>query len=160
MGLDCLGDMRGRIFAAVGLAGALLVGAVAGLLLVAGGSRATHPASHVERVADAPLELVTLEHDRDDDRLVVRGIVRNPSSARVLSNLTAVVLIYAEDGSVISSGRAPVAVKALAPGAETAFVVTLPDADSVARYRVSFRAEDRIVPHIDRRARSALARRE
>ena len=45
------------------------------------------------------------------------------------------------------------AVTALAAGAEAPFVVTLPDADSVDRYRVSFRTDDRIVPHVDRRGR-------
>jgi hypothetical protein len=149
-------------FAAIGLVGLLSVGAIAGLaVFAANGSRSTHPGlPRVERLAAPPLELVALEHDRDDDRLVVRGIVRNPSSAATRSNLAAVVLIYAREGSLIASGRAPVAVKTLAPGAETAFVVTLPDAESVDRYRVSFRTEDRIVPHVDRRARSALARKE
>jgi len=149
-------------FAAIGLAGMLTVATIAGLaVLAAGGLRSRHGGlQRVQRLADVPLELVTLEHDRDGNRLVIRGIVRNPSAAATRLNLTAVVLIYARDGSLIASGRAPLAVKALAPGAETAFVVTLPDAESADRYRVSFRVEDRIMPHIDRRARSALARRE
>jgi hypothetical protein len=53
-----------------------------------------------------------------------------------------------------------VATAALAPGAETPFVVTLSDADTVDRFRVSFRTDDRVVPHIDRRGRNAIARTE
>jgi hypothetical protein len=38
------------------------------------------------------------------------------------------------------------------PGTESVFVVTVPGAADVGRYRVSFRSDDRIVPHVDRRA--------
>jgi hypothetical protein len=106
------------------------------------------------------LELVALEHDRDDNRLVVRGIVRNAASAVTLNGLTAVVLVFSKEGGYLASGRAPVATAALAPGAETPFVVTLSDADTVDRFRVSFRTDDRVVPHIDRRGRNAIARTE
>jgi len=147
-------------FASIGVAVVATL-AVCGLAFVStSGAGKIRSSRQVERIADAPLDLVALEHDRDDNRLLVRGIVRNPGSAATVSNLAAVVLFYAKDGSFISSRRAAVAARALAPGADTAFVVALPDADSVDRYRVSFRTEDRIVPHIDRRARSALARRE
>jgi hypothetical protein len=147
-------------FAMTAGAGLLTVTVVTGLtLMTASTPRKAGPASPLAR-ANPPLELLLLEQDRDDNRLVVRGIVRNPSSAATLPNLTAVVLVFTKDGSFISSGRALVASRALAPGAEAAFVVALPDADSVDRYRVSFRADDRIVPHIDRRAHHALARTE
>jgi hypothetical protein len=150
--------------AAIGVVSVLAVGAVTGLVLLAeGASRGTRrgpDSARVERPARAPLELIALEHDRDDSRLVVRGIVRNPASAITLKGLTAVVLVFSRDGGFIASGRAPAAVTALAPGAETPFVVTLPDADSVDRYRVSFRTDDRIVPHVDRRGRNAIARTE
>jgi hypothetical protein len=149
-------------FAAIGVVALLAVGAIMSLVLLAEGSRG-RPApgrAHVERPADVPLELVALENDRDESRLVIRGIVRNPASAARLNGLTAVVLVFAKDGAFIASERAPVAVAPLAPGAETAFVVTLPDADSVDRYRVSFRTDDRIVPHVDRRGRNPLARTE
>jgi hypothetical protein len=119
----------------------------------------TAPAS-VERHAEAvnaaaavPIELVALGHDREGDRLIVRGIVRNPSSGAALDRVTAVVLLFKDDGGFLGSGRATVESPALSPGGETAFAVTVPGANGVGRYRVSFRSEDRIVPHIDRRAR-------
>jgi len=71
-----------------------------------------------------------------------------------------VVLLFSGDGGFIGSGTAPVATASLAAGAEAPFVVTLPDADSVDRYRVSFRTDDRIVPHIDRRGRNPIGRTE
>ena len=37
-------------------------------------------------------------------------------------------------------------------GGESPFVVTVPGAADVGRYRVSFRTDDRVVPHIDRRS--------
>jgi predicted permease len=154
----------GTRLAAIGVVVVLALGAVTGLVLLAeGGSRGTRRGpgpARVEEPARAPLELVALEHDRDDSRLVVRGIVRNPAQAVTLNGLTAVVLVFSKDGGFIASARAPVAATALAPGAETPFVVTLSDADSVDRFRVSFRTDDRVVPHIDRRGRNAIARTE
>ena len=40
---------------------------------------------------------------------------------------------------------------ALGPGGEAAFVVTMPRAGDAGRYRVSFRTDDRVVSHVDRR---------
>ncbi len=154
----------GTKLAAIGVVVVFAVGAVTGLVLLAeSGPRAAHrgpDAARVEQPARVLLELVALEHDRDDSRLVVRGIVRNPASAVTLNGLTAVVLVFSKDGGYLASGRAPVATAALAPGAETPFVVTLADADTVDRFRVSFRTDDRVVPHIDRRGRHAIARTE
>jgi hypothetical protein len=150
-----------RRLAVVGVVGVLVVGAITGLVLVAeSGSRGVRAGQGALRQAHVALELVALEHDRDDSRFVVRGIVHNPASAATLRGLTAVVLVFSREGEFIASGRAPVATPALAPGAETPFVVTLPDADSVDRYRVSFRLDDQIVPHVDRRGRNAGVRPE
>jgi hypothetical protein len=119
---------------------------------------AVENASNVEKAgASAPLELVALGHDRDGDRLTVRGIVRNPVSGGPVDRLTAVVFMFDRDGGFLGSGRATVETAALGPGGESTFVVTVPGAASVGRYRVSFRTDDRIVPHVDRRER-ALAR--
>ena len=165
-GLDALPveptTQSGRRFAAAGVVALVAVGAVTGLVLLAEGSRGragTVPA-HATSPAVVPLELIALEQDRDDTRLIVRGIVRNPGSAAKLNGLTVVVLLFSGDGGFIGSGTAPVATASLAAGAEAPFVVTLPDADSVDRYRVSFRTDDRIVPHIDRRGRNPIGRTE
>lgn len=98
-----------------------------------------------------PLELTALAHDRDGDRLTVRGIVHNPASGPRVRALTAVVFLFDRDGGFVTSGRVPI--DALAPGAASNFVVTIPNVKEVGRYRVSFRTEDRIVPHVDRRER-------
>jgi len=101
--------------------------------------------------SDGPLELVALTHDRDGDTLVVRGTVRNPSTAPAIDGLLAVVYLFDSGGAFIGSGRAPVGGPSLAPGADTLFAVSLPGADRVARYRVSFRTAQHVVPHVDRR---------
>ena len=98
----------GTRLAAFGVVAVLAVGAVTGLVLLAeSGSRGTRRGPDPARVEQRPtrvlLELVALEHDRDDSRLVVRGIVRNPAWAVTLNGLTAVVLVFSEDGGFISS---------------------------------------------------------
>ena len=103
----------------------------------------------------APLELVALGNERDADRLTVRGVVRNPPSGSEVSRLTAVVFLFNRDGGFLASGRAAVGAAALAPGAESPFVVTVPVAADVGRYRVSFRTDTGVVPHVDRRDRGS-----
>jgi len=64
------------------------------------------------------------------------------------------VFVYNGDGGFVTSGRATVDSTLLGPGGETAFTVTVPAATQIGRYRVSFRTDDRVIPHIDRRDRS------
>jgi hypothetical protein len=168
-------EQGGRRFAIVGGVAVLVFGIAAVVLMLSSGShsasasqaRATEsvdaPAA-VENTANAarpgsalPLELVALGHDRDGDRLTVRGIVRNPPSGAAFEKLTAVVFMFDRDGNFLGSGRATVESPTLGPGGESTFVVTVPGASSVGRYRVSFRTDDRVVPHVDRRERT-LAR--
>jgi hypothetical protein len=166
-------------FAVIVAVGVIVVGSVAtlGLLSSSGSHRATRAQAGVsiensvsgETPANAgnavprdgatplPLELVALGHDRDGDRLTVRGVVRNPSAGTAVNRLTAVVLMFNHEGGFLGSGRATVESSVLAPGGESTFVVTVPGAAAVGRYRVSFRTDDRVVPHVDRRERT-LAR--
>lgn len=137
--------------------GALVFGAVAAVAIVGGRvSRAPRTAQPVTVAAPAarPLELVALGHERAGDRLTVRGVIHNPAAGAEMDRLTAVVLLFTSDGGFIASGRAAVESPALQPGGESAFVVTVPATSDVGRYRVSFRTDDRIVPHLDRRHES------
>ena len=142
-------------------AGVFVAGAAAAFVVVTG-IDARHPApcanvtAGAQRPAGAPLELVALEHDRDGDRFIVRGIVRNPAAAAV-SGLLAAVSVFGRDGGLIASGQAAVASPRLAAGAQTPFVVIVPDAADVDRYHLSFRTAAGVVPHLDRRAHGVLA---
>jgi hypothetical protein len=152
-------------------AAAMVVGAVAVVLVAAfvwsSGSKssaASSPQAAANRGAVAtpanrnepnavsvPLELTALTHERDANRLTVRGLVRNPASGGAVRGITAVVFLFDRSGDFVTSGRAPI--DALPPGAESSFAVTIPDVKDVGRYRVSFRTDDRILPHVDRRER-------
>ena len=117
-----------------------------------GGSRTprTEATSRTLRT-DAPLELVALGHERNADRLTVRGVVRNPPSGHDADRLTAVVFLFNRDGGVLASGRAALDAATLTPGAQSPFVVTVPGAADVDHYRVSLRIGEGVVPHVDRR---------
>jgi hypothetical protein len=155
------GGGAGRLPIVAGVVGTLAA-LVLGAMLLRGGPAATRttmatlPAATgdnrtVAAVAPAPLELVALGHERDGDRLIVRGVIRNPPAASAVEPLTAVVFVFNADGGFVTSARAAVDANALRDAGETTFAVTVPDAASVSRYRVSFRSGDRIVPHVDRR---------
>jgi hypothetical protein len=101
--------------------------------------------------ADQALQLLSLDHERSDDGLTVRGVVRNPPRGSEVDHLTAVVLLFNQQGGFLTSGRSPIESATLQPGTEAKFVVTVPGATDVGKYRVSFRTDDRVVPHVDRR---------
>ena len=133
--------------------GAAAAFVVTGATIRRGAPYGTAGVSHPEH---RPLELVSLEYDRDGDRFIVRGMVRNPATAAV-DGLVAAVSVFDRDGQLIGSGDAAVEAPRLAAGAETPFVVIVSGAGDVERYHLSFRAAGGTVPHFDRRARGVLA---
>lgn len=109
-------------------------------------------------VADTPLELVELEHERDGHRLIVRGLVRNPVNGAERDGLIATVLAYSRAGDLLASGRAAVLQSKLSAGETTPFVVGVSGADNINRIRVSFRTASRIELHVDRRPHGNAAK--
>lgn len=145
----------------VATVGALIVGmAVAAGVLFSPGNRDAQLIESESRSLSgrkgprvpAPLELVALGHERDAEGLTVRGVLRNPPTGSEVSDLMAVVLVFNREGGYIASGRAAVQASTLGPGGETTFVVTVSGAPDVERYRVSFRTEHDVVPHLDHRS--------
>jgi hypothetical protein len=104
-----------------------------------------------------PLELVALGHAREVSVLTIKGTVRNPSSGVKVEGLTAVISLLDRAGALVSTKDVPLDYRALGPGEEAPFTVSIPDPGSIARYRVSFRAGTDVVPHVDRRIDTKLA---
>jgi hypothetical protein len=102
------------------------------------------------------LELLSMRHEREGDALTVTGLVRN-AGAGSADRLIAVVFTFDRSGNFLASGRAPIEFLSLAPGDESPFKVSVPNAGDVGRYRVSFRTDAGVVRHVDRR-QSLLAR--
>jgi len=120
-----------------------------GLLWMMSGPRGTTP---VAVGPNSPLELVSLSHARQDKKLAVSGLVRNPAAGKPVERLSAVVFLFDRMGTFVTSSRANVDFLKLGAGDESPFVVSLDAPPTVSRYRVSFRTDDGIVPHIDRRS--------
>ena len=110
------------------------------------------PVDHTE-----PLELVALGHARETNALTITGTVRNPASGVKVEGLTAVISLLDRGGALVSTKDVPLDYRALGPGEEAPFKVSIPDPGSIARYRVSFRAGTDVVPHVDRRTDTKLA---
>jgi hypothetical protein len=100
---------------------------------------------------NSPLELVSLTHARQNEKLAVSGLVRNPVNGKPVEHLSAVVFLFDRMGTFVTSSRANVDFLNLGAGDESPFVVSLDAPATVSRYRVSFRTDEGIVPHIDRR---------
>jgi hypothetical protein len=96
------------------------------------------------------VELVKLGHHRDNDRLIVEGVVRNPANGSWVHHLTAVVLMFNSSGALVATERSPVESSDLEPGAASQFAVSVPGSE-IVRYRISFRTDERVVPHVDKR---------
>ena len=103
---------------------------------------------------NSPLELVSLTSARQNNKLAVSGLVRNPMNGAPVEKLSAVVFLFDRMGTFVTSSRADVDFLKLGAGDESPFVVTLDAPATVARYRVSFRTDDGIVPHVDKRSAS------
>jgi hypothetical protein len=148
------GGQRGLAIAAGVLFITIIVG---GYFTVFGGDSPSGSAA-ASAGAEAPLELVSLRHDRQRAELAITGLVRNPASGAAVEKLAAVVLLFDQQGALVTSARADVDFTTLAPGDESPFVITLAAPPTVARYRVSFRDDAGVVPHIDRRGQDPIAR--
>ncbi len=98
-----------------------------------------------------PLELIALGQEPKGDHLIVRGVIRNPVTGTRIDRLIAVVFVFDADGGFVTSGRATIDNASLLPGGESAFLVDIPDAARAARYRVSFRTDTAVIPHLDKR---------
>jgi hypothetical protein len=143
-------------FAGVAVAGAAIVALAIGAFAWSGGASSSEAVT-VE-VAARPLELVALSHARTGEGLTISGMVRNPAGGVSRAHLTAVVFVFDRQGSFLTSTRAPIDPVNLDPGAQSLFAVTVPQAGAVGRYRVSFRTDLGVVPHVDRRASAPVER--
>ena len=142
--------------------GVVIVSALlAGLLMWNHGHAGPAPVALAAVAADnsalVPLELISLQHERTGNGLSITGLVRNPSGGHRMSDLNVVVLLFDRNGSFVTSARGPLDFRTLAPGDESPFTVSLDKIGTVGRYRVSFRADDNVVPHVDRRQEPAIA---
>lgn len=147
-------DQRQRTLAVA--AAALLVAIAGGSLWMLSGSRAGAAASRPE-VAVPPLELISLNHERQGARLAVSGVVRNPVAGRPAERVSAVVSLFDQAGTLVASAQAQIDFLELAPGDESPFVIALDAPPTVVRYRVSFNADGSVVPHVDRRSQPAAS---
>jgi hypothetical protein len=116
-----------------------------------------HVATAAHAMHNEPIELVALGHNREVSTLTITGTVRNPSGGVKLEGLTAVISLLDHNGALVSTKDVPLDYRAIGPGEEAPFKVSIPDPGSIARYRVSFRAGTDVVPHVDRRIDTKLA---
>jgi len=137
--------------------------ALATALLIGGGMvlRDAPDAAATPRHEAAALELVSMRHARDGRTLTVTGLVRNPPAGAPLAGVAALVFVFDRGGDFVASGRAALELPALDPGQESPFVVRLDDLAEVGRYRVSFRTDEGLLRHTDRRvARQQVTTRQ
>lgn len=148
------GRQRGLAVAAAVLFVALLAGAYFTIY----NDDSQEAAAATANSTDTPLELISLRHERQNGALAITGLVRNPNGATRVDKLDAVALLFDQQGAFVTSSRAGVDFTQLAPGDESPFVIRVDAPATVARYRVSFRTEAGVVPHIDRRGQEPIAR--
>jgi hypothetical protein len=154
----------GRRFVVIGCLAALVLAIGMTLVFSSARSSPANGSANAEQAASAaagaPLELLSLKYSQETDRLVITGMVQNPRGAAPVSHVVAAAFVFGPDGTFLSSGRAPLDFITLTPGEESPFVVNVPVAGQVARYRVGFRTEDgRVLPHVDKRTPEALAQK-
>jgi hypothetical protein len=145
---------RGAAIGVVVIALLMVTGVASVFALRNGGLAAlTDRAGGAASGGNRPLELISLEHVREaDGTFTVSGVVQNPDPAKVVAGVGAIVQLYDSTGQLVGTGRASIARTALPAGETSTFVVRVPHAPEVSRYRVGFRTkDDATVPHVDRR---------
>jgi len=149
--------LRGRPAIKAGVIAAMVVTIVIGAIIgarISDNAAASTAAAHHDAVATsapAPLELMSMRHQRQGTTLTVTGLVRNPSQGAAMNGVTAVVFAFDRSGAFLASGRAALDFSALGPGDESPFLVNVANVADVARYRITFRSGSGIVRHVDRR---------
>jgi hypothetical protein len=105
-----------------------------------------------------PLELLSLSHTQQPSGLTISGTVYNPRGATPVSQVFAAAVLFGPEGNFLTSAHAPLDFTTLRPGEESPFVIAVPVAAAVARYRVGFRGADgAVIAHVDRRADATAA---
>ena len=117
-------------------------------------SRGDRRSGSAHRAARAGGARTRARRERADD---YRDRPQSGDAASKLEGLTAVVSLLDRNGALVSTKDVPLDYRALGPGEEAPFKVSIPDPGSIARYRVSFRAGTDVVPHVDRRTDTKLA---
>lgn len=139
----------------VAVAFAVVIGGIGYMVLPA---RSAEPSTSATAPQHFPLELLTLSHTTQPSGLTISGTIYNPSGAPPVSQVFAAAVLFGPDGNFLTSARAPLDFTTLRAGEESPFVITVPVAGVVARYRVGFRAADgSVIAHVDRRAADATA---
>ncbi len=69
---------------------------------------------------------MSLRQEMQDGTLTISGLVRNPRGGVPQERLTAVVFFFDGQGGFLSSTRAPLDYRALAPGEESPFQLSAP----------------------------------
>jgi hypothetical protein len=118
----------------------------------------TAPAPKTEAPAPpavVPISLKALTHARErGGDLTVTGTVQNPAGGAALDHLMAVVDAIDAADQVVATVTSGVDAPMLMAGDTTRFVVAIPRADDVARYRVRFRLRDgSAIEHRDARTK-------
>ena len=140
-----------RVLATVVAAVVVLV--VVSLPMLLGGTPADPGTSTPE-----PVELLSLAHAKEGEYLAITGSIRNPSGGIERGQLSVTATVFDQNGTVVGTGQTPLPVAVLPPGSETPFTISLPDADRINRYRISFMQGQTGVPHVDRRPANDQAR--
>jgi hypothetical protein len=149
---------RWLAFAVVGLLMAAAVSSVYTFYrpVIAAESAGTTDSPRARNSGPRPLELLSLRHSADaNGAFTVTGLVQNPADGQAARKIVAVVYLFDRDGNYFAGGKATLDFTDLPPGDESPFVVHIPNAGRVSRYRVGFRSEEGgVVSHVDRRGQT------
>jgi hypothetical protein len=148
-------DATERLFPALATGAVLMCVGLAAVLLLSSIPAASAPSSSSNSGASSAhaqsLELMSVESSATPGRIQLTGVVRNPLGATQLSRVTAVAHFFGRDGGFLGSSRSTIGMP-LDPGRDASFTVVSDMVGDVARYRVSFRADDDApLSHVDRR---------
>ena len=144
--VDATGGWSRRL-AGMGMAGIVLLVAISAAIFTSAAGNRENETTATDQI---PVELLALNHEREDGLLAISGTIRNPLDGKVATHMFVLALAFDRDGVMVATQRAPLELETVPPGGESPFAVSLP-ATRASRYRISFLIDETTVPHIDRR---------
>jgi hypothetical protein len=103
-----------RRLAGIGMAGIVLLVAVSAAIFISAAGNRENETTATDQV---PVELLALNHEREDGVLAISGTIRNPLDGRVATHMIVLALAFDRDGVMVATQRAPLELETLPPGA-------------------------------------------
>ena len=145
--VDATGGWSRRL-AGMGVAGIVLLVAVSAAIFTSAAANRENETTATDQI---PVELLALNHEREDGLLAISGTIRNPLDGKVATHMIVLALAFDRGRRDGRHPTGPSRARDATPGGASPLSPFPCRPHGPGRYRISFLIDETTVPHIDRR---------